>query len=233
MPMFNGFIKGQGLSQIPTQFFSELLPLIDDVAELKITLFCMWALQQKEGDYKYLRYAEFAENETLMAGLQLLDEEGDSDAILDHALEKAEARGTLLSAILSANSNEVCYYVINSERGRTFIDQIKAGEWRPMGKDEIEILPPRPTIYKLYEDNMGLITPIIKEALINAEKEYPVEWIEEAIQYAVERNARSWKYISKILDNWKQEGRNRETVRGDRQQDNGYTSDEWADIVKS
>jgi len=230
---FNGFTKGQGLAQIPAQFFNELLPLIDDVAELKITLFSMWALQQKEGEYKYLRYDEYVENETLMAGLVMLDDNEDGDAVLDDALAKAEARGTLLSVVLSVNDDEVCYYVINSERGRTFVDQITAGEWQPTGKDEIELLPPRPTIYKVYEDNIGLLTPIIKEALIDAEKDYPTEWIEEAIQHAVERNARNWKYIIKVLENWKQEGRNRETVRGDRQQDNGYTSGEWADIIKS
>ena len=230
---FNGFIKGQGLTQIPAQFFNELLPLIDDVAELKITLFSMWALQQKEGEYKYLRYDEYAENDMLMAGLVVLDEDGDSDAVLDNGLAKAEARGTLLSVIISVNDDEMCYYVINSERGRTFIEQVKAGEWRPTSKDEIEVLPPRPTIYKLYEDNVGLLTPIIKETLINAEQEYPIEWVEEAIQIAVERNARNWKYISKVLEGWKQEGRNRETLRGDRQQDNGYNTGEWADIIKS
>ena len=231
MQKFKGFTRGQGLSQIPSQFFNELLPLIDDVAELKVTLFCMWALQQKEGDYKYLRYAELVENEILMAGLRLLDE--DADAVLDQALEKAEARGTLLSAVISVKDDEVCYYVINSERGRVFIDQMRAGQWRPLDKEEIEILPPRPTIYKLYEDNIGLLTPIVKEALINAETEYPIEWIEDAIQQAAERNARSWKYISKVLDNWKQEGRNREAVRGDRQQINGYTTGEYSNIIKS
>lgn len=230
---FNGFTKGQGLTQIPAQFFNELLPLIDDVAELKVTLFSMWALQQKEGEYKYLRYDEFVENETLMAGLNCLHDDGDGDAVLDDGLAKAEARGTLLSVVLTVNDDEVCYYVINSERGRIFIDQVTAGEWRPTGKDEIELLPPRPTIYKVYEDNIGLLTPIMKEALSDAEKEYPTEWIEDAIQHAVERNARNWKYIIKVLENWKQEGRNRETVRGDRQQDNGYTSGEWADIIKS
>ena len=230
---FNGFTKGQGITPIPAQFFSELLPLIDDVAELKITLFCMWALQQKEGDYKYLRYDEFVENETLMAGLIMLNDEGDGDAVLDDALAKAEARGTLLSVILSVNEDEMCYYVINSERGRLFVDQVTAGEWRPTDKDEIELLPPRPSIYKVYEDNIGLLTPIIKEALVDAEKEYPIHWVEEAIQHAVERNARNWKYIIKVLENWKQEGRTRETLRGDHQQHTGYTSGEWADIIKS
>lgn len=234
MAKFNGFINGKAeLTQIPSQFFTELLPLIDDVAELKVTLFSMWALQQKEGDYKYLRYAEFVENNILMEGLQQLTTDGDVDAVLDDALEKAQKRGTLLSAIANVKDDEICYYVMNSERGRTFIQQVESGEWQPSAKDEIEILPPRPSIFKLYEDNIGLLSPLVKDALVDAQNEYPVEWIEEAIQLAVEREARNWKYISKILDAWKQEGRSRETVRGDSQQADRYTSGEWADIIKS
>ena len=234
MSKFKGFSNGKSqLTQIPSQFFIELLPLIDDIGELKVTLFCMWALQQKEGDYKYLRYSEFVENTALMAGLNLLDDEGDGDAVLDDALARAELRGTILSADITVNNEEVCYYVMNSERGRTFIQQLEAGEWRPIAKEEIAILPPRPSIYKLYEDNIGLLTSIVKDTLDDAQSEYPVEWIEEAIQLAVEREARNWKYISKILDVWKQEGRSRETVRGDSQQADRYTSGEWADIIKS
>lgn len=234
MSKFKGFTNGKSsLTQIPSQFFDEVLPSIDDVAELKVTLFSMWAMQQKEGDYKYLRYDEFVENHTLMAGLEILHEEGDGDAILDDALARAELRGTILSTVVTLYDEEICYYVMNSERGQTFIKQLQAGEWRPTTKDEIEILPPRPSIYKLYEDNIGLLSSIIKEALVDAQKEFPVEWIEEAIQIAVEREARNWKYISKILDVWKQEGRSRETVRGDSQQANPYKSGKWADIINS
>lgn len=234
MAKFNGFFNGKAhLTQIPEQFYSELLPLIDDLAELKVTLFCMWALQQKEGEYKYLRYGEFVENKTLMDGLQILHKEGDGDAVLDMALEKAVARGTLLSTTISRNDDEVCYYVINSERGRTVIDQLEAGEWRPTATDEVEVLPPRPSIYALYEQNIGIITPKMAEILKDAEREYTFDWIEDAIHYAVKRNARSWSFIGTILENWKQEGRSRETVRGDSQQADGYTTGEWADIIKS
>ena len=152
-----------------------------------------------------------------MAGLQVLDEDGDVDEILDDALVKARARGTLLSTEISIKDEEICYYVINSERGRTFIDQVNTGKWRPNHKGEIDILPARPTLYTLYEQNIGVLTPMIVDSIKDAEKEYPTEWIEEAIQHAVERNARSWKYIVKLLETWKQEGRVREAVREDHQ----------------
>ena len=49
MQKFNGFPPGKTRTTvIPNQFFSELLPTIDDLVELKLTLYCMWALQQQE-----------------------------------------------------------------------------------------------------------------------------------------------------------------------------------------
>ena len=117
MRKFNGFSNGKPhVTRIPSQFFHELLPLIDDLAELKVTMFCMWAIQQKEGGYKYLRYDELTADESLLAGLTAVDTESDPLEILDSALDKAVTRGTLLSAEISLNDEKVCYYVINSER---------------------------------------------------------------------------------------------------------------------
>jgi len=234
MRKFDGFSKGKPhVTRIPTQFFHELLPLVDDLAELKVTLFCMWAIQQKEGDYKYLRYAELVADSMLLDSLRVIDAEANPVEILDIALEKAVIRGTLLSAEISLDGDKVCYYVMNSKRGRELVDQLKAGEWRPAGKDEIEILPPRPTVFALYEENIGVLTPMIVDELKDAQAEFPVHWIEEAIKTAVSANVRRWSYILKVLEGWKQEGRSRETVEGHIEQHEQYTTGEWADFIES
>lgn len=43
--------------------------------------------------------------------------------------------------------------------------------------------------------------------LIEAEKEYPNTWFEEAFEIAVSRNIRNWKYIDAILRRWKEKGK--------------------------
>lgn len=68
-----------------------------------------------------------------------------------------------------------------------------------------------PNIFQLYEQNIGIVQPILVDELKEAEKEYPAQWIQEAFLEAANRNARNWKYISKILANRKlgyQPGRN-------------------------
>lgn len=65
----------------------------------------------------------------------------------------------------------------------------------------------RPSIYQLYEQNIGLLTPMIASQLEDAEDHYPADWIEAAFSEAVQRNKRNWKYISAILRRWETEGR--------------------------
>lgn len=235
MQTFDGFSNGKAqITGVPSQFFSDLLPLIDDLAELKVTLFCIWALQQKEGDYRYLRFDEFTTSDTLIKSLQTINPSGKVEDTLNVALDKAQERGTLLTVTIKREGESVTLYFMNTPRGRDGVEQITAGQWRPDGKGEIEILPVRPNIYRLYEENIGALTPLIAQSLEEAEKDYSIEWVESAIQCAVDNNARKWSYIITVLERWKQEGRsNYEARRGQSEQQGGYASGEWADIINS
>ena len=65
----------------------------------------------------------------------------------------------------------------------------------------------RPNIFRLYEENIGLITPIIAEELMAAEEDFPSAWIEKAIHEAVKNNVRHWRYILAVLNSWKTKGK--------------------------
>jgi DNA replication protein len=75
--------------------------------------------------------------------------------------------------------------------------------------------PPAVNIFALYEQNIGMITPMIAEELKEAEKLYPPQWIEEAFKEAVTLNKRSWKYIARILERWASEGKDSGEYRRD------------------
>lgn len=57
--------------------------------------------------------------------------------------------------------------------------------------------------YKIYEQEIGGLTPMIADAIRDAEKTYPPDWIPEAIAIAVQKNIRNWKYVEAILKNCK------------------------------
>ena len=65
----------------------------------------------------------------------------------------------------------------------------------------------RPSVYALYEQNIGLLTPILAEHLQDAEARYPMAWIDSAFEEAVANNKRNWRYIERILERWAAEGR--------------------------
>jgi len=65
----------------------------------------------------------------------------------------------------------------------------------------------QPGIFELYEQNIGVITPLLAEQLADAERTYPPRWIEEAFTEAVTYNKRNWKYVRRILENWAAKGR--------------------------
>lgn len=76
----------------------------------------------------------------------------------------------------------------------------------------------RPEIFGIYEHEIGPLTPAIADDLMDAEKEYPHEYILDALKEASRNNKRSWKYALAILKRWKVEGR-AEKPKQQRQED--------------
>jgi len=62
-------------------------------------------------------------------------------------------------------------------------------------------------ISKLYEREIGALTPLVADSIRDALKDYPADWIEEAIPIAVANNSRRWNYVLAILKNCKDAGK--------------------------
>lgn len=232
---FPGFSHGPyNMIQIPVPFFSEIMPIIDDLAEMKVVLFCFWALPQKEGRYPYLRRRDFTNNETLMAALATHKDGDEPEHLLDAALERAISHGILLAPTVQLDRQEALYFM-NSERGRAATEQIKAGRWQAGDEENpVEILPERPNIFRLYEQNIGQLTPLIADHLKDMEQDYSAAWIDEAIGHAVRANKRSLNYIQAILKNWRKEGKDSSgQFSGRRDEEDGqrYLSGPYADFI--
>lgn len=234
MKGFPGFPDGkQRTTPVPNLFFSDLLPTIDHLAELKVTLYAFWALAQREGRVRYLREVDFLSDPVLLGGMAPT-EQAAADAVLD-GIERAVARGTFLHISIEGTTGLQDLYFLNTEKGRAAVDGITRGEWRPNPDEEepITLLAERPNIFVLYEQNIGALTPMIADELREAENTYPAAWIEEAIKLAVTNNVRRWKYIAAILERWRQEGRQDATNRRDSQRDlQRQIPDDLKDIIQ-
>ena len=203
---FGGFPQKGRLVKVPGLFFSELLPQIDSLAELKVTLYCIWRLQQKEGGVPYLWEREIRGDDAFLSGLGTRDSE--RRAALADGLERAVARGTLLHARLSRGGQEESLYLMNTARGRAAVEGLEQGKWQPEGSADrlFDLTIERPNLFTLYEQNIGPLTPLIADSLRDLEATYPEDWIEEAIEIAVARNKRSLAYVEGILRRRAEEG---------------------------
>lgn len=210
MKGFTGFPPKGALIKIPGLFFSELLPEIDSLQELKVTLYCFWRMQQKEGQVIFLRRREMVADPTFMHGLGTREDQ--RLEALTEGLERAVMRGTLLHVKAEDNGRSEDLYFMNTARGRAAVEGIEQGKWFPeLGSTvPLTVTVERPNLYRLYEQNIGPLTSLIAERLGDLEETYPEEWIEEAIGIAVSNNIHKLSYVEAILKRWQVEGRGEE-----------------------
>jgi len=219
MNQFGGFPAKTEFTPVPNAFFSSLLPEINDIAELKTTLHIFWSIYRKRGYPRFTTYRELSGNTSLMTSLN--QGEKQADDILGDALDKAVNRGTILHIVLDRDGAPEDAYFLNTESDRKVVSKIRNGELilsglKAGGKPFVEVqTEPQPNIFALYEQNIGMLNPMIADELREAEKLYPEDWIKDAFKEAVNRNVRKWSYISAILERWSVEGRDSGTHKRD------------------
>ena len=126
-------------------------------------------------------------------------DEADCKAALDAALE----RGVFLKTELVVERERTAVVFANIESDLEAIDRLKARA----SDAERSGAKPIQNIFELYEQNIGMITPMVADELRDAQRTYPAEWVEEAFREAVSNRKLNWKYISRILERWTTEGK--------------------------
>ena len=170
--------RATGFISLSEPFFTQAVPKIQDLAELKVVLYVSYLILGKPDHPHFVTYKELkAESRRLSAEL--------AEETLRQALDSAVGHGTLLHSTLNKNG-------ILEDAYSLPIDSCQ---------------PPTTNIFALYEQSVGIITPMMADELKEAEKIYPPQWIEEAFKEAVALNKRSWRYIARILERWASEGK--------------------------
>jgi len=215
MKQFGGFPAKMEFTPLPNLFFSTLVPQINDITELKVTLHIFEELYRKRGYPRFVTFSELLGNASLMSGLGR--DTRPPDEVLRSALEMAARRGTVIHLALDRGGAPEDIYLLNTESNREVANKIQSGEVRlsglKAGAQAHVAAEERPDIFTLYEQNIGMLTPMIAEELREAEKLYPETWIKDAVKEAVSLNKRNIRYIVRILERWSAEGKDGGTHR--------------------
>ncbi len=238
---FSGFsTRREDAIPLPIELFTQVLAEVQEVAELKVllTVFRLVAAQEatgaKSGRPRLVSWEELRRDSVLREGLAILGSEMTPEERLDRALERAVARGTLLHLVVQRGGHAESWYMLNTAANRRLAEELGQSPERlkdtPLegaGTVRLEM----PTIFRLYEENIGLVPPLLIEELEEAARLYPPDWIGEAFREAVAHNRRHWRYIRAILERWAREGRGEKPGRRERPIDfEKYTRGEYADL---
>jgi DNA replication protein len=196
-------------TSVPDSVLASLVIDVESLYELKCVLRTVW-LEGRHGTHpKFVTLSQLLSDSILAQGFSRLDHP--EEAIRD-ALRKAVRHGLLLHLSVNMASIEEQVFLINSPANQKALEKMKANELTPSHLPQAEYfqvpIENRPNIFTLYEENIGILTPMVAEDLKEAEATYPWPWILDAFREAVERNKRSWRYIAKIMERWAAEGRN-------------------------
>src|SRR5450631_28936 len=138
MVNFTGFPTGKSpYVPIPEVFFTQVLPEIEDQAELKVTLHLFWLLARKRDTPRCANERELYTDRILLRSLNFQDDARSLEERLSQGLDKALARGTLLSADLTVVNTEraeaevITWYFFNTARNHKIVAELQGGSVLP------------------------------------------------------------------------------------------------------
>ncbi|GAC1385573.1 MAG: DnaD domain protein [Herpetosiphon sp.] len=201
---FTGFTTEDPI-KLPHEFFTEVLPSITQPVELKLSLHMFYLLKASRRRPRMVEWNSLLNDLLLARSLRAIAPLRSMEDVIVEGIEAAVRRGTLLHVLIPDGPRVGNWYLANTEQNRNWA--ARAGDdvvgWVPAPASH----PERPSIFATYEQNIGVLTPLLATELREAEQEYPGEWCTEAIHEAVRANKRSWRYIRAILERWKRDGR--------------------------
>ena len=205
---------------VPRSLITDILPAMTDLNEMQVVL-AMLRLVLDAGDVSApFEESTIVRDRTLRDALRVVGSGNSADYRIATGLDLAVGRGVLLRFRTIEDQHERVWYTIATPEAKSAIDRMLQGESLPPrslweGDSAPRIEPERPTVFRLYEQNIGLLSPIIADQLVRAMERYPREWIEDAIGEAVAYNRRNWRYIQRILQNWATTGRSEDRPGSD------------------
>jgi DNA replication protein len=226
---FAGF-STDTLIGLPPELFSEVLPAISLASELKVTLHIFYRLSRQRGAPRRLSWDELLADRVLRRSLRAISKLRSAEELLAEGLDAAVQRGSLLHLAAPASGRVRSWYLVHTAANRAWAEEMALAQ---VALAPNEAADERPSLIRLYEQNIGLVTPMLVDELREAEDRFPRAWIEEAIREAVRANARSWRYIRKVLERWASNGRGNAPDRAERPIDiEKYTGGQYGRLYR-
>ncbi|MBM3166422.1 MAG: hypothetical protein FJZ94_03120 [Chloroflexi bacterium] len=122
---FAGFVGKAEVTPVPNQFFTMVLPRIEDIDELKTVLHILWLLSRRRGYPRFVAREELLADSVLMNGIT--KGVGQGEETLTRALTLAVEHGILLHLEIQRGGKLEDVYLINAETERNLVAKVERG----------------------------------------------------------------------------------------------------------
>lgn len=206
IPAFSGFPGIGRATAIPNLFFETVLPTLASPAAVLAFLWVARLVQERDADARCVSAADVWAS---AAARRTFENIAGGRPGLETGLEQCVASGALLALESTRTGAAETLFYVNNPPSRRSLARMRSGQaalgavTAPAEPDR----PARPHLFRLYEDHIGTITPLVADRLTEIAEAHPAEWIEDAFREAALRGVRNLRYVERILENRVQEGR--------------------------
>ena len=146
----------------PNLVFGKLLDEIKELNDLKFILRIIWMINQAKRVPKYITLEEIISDRIINAIIPKPNTE--PDTFCKSILNKPQLLNLFLYHEININQSNTAVVALNTARNKTMLNKIKGLDkfdsvFQPNG----DVSEESPNIFKLYEDNIGTLNPIITD----------------------------------------------------------------------
>lgn len=197
-------LESQASIPVPVEFFTDVLPEIRDLGELKVVMHVFQLASRPS-----LRAVPVGDLYAPDVVRSVATEQSPIPSVerVRAALERAVANGAVLRLSMSSPHGPLIFLLPATEEHRRIVAGLASDPEALEALDlpvDLEASIYRPNVFALYERHVGPLTPLVADQLRDAERAYPRAWIEAAILEADVHNRRNWRYIDAILKQWEE-----------------------------
>ena len=188
-----------GATRVPNAVLSRVLDEVEDSKTLKLILRAIWLLERQRGFPRYISTEDLRRDRVVS---RLIRDESE----LAECLNSAKAHGVLIE--VPVNGNECLLLNTESAERASFdgIARTATPENDSDGWDSPTTSDLPPDAFRAYEENIGVLSPMIRENILTALEDFTDEDITHAVRIAVENESRSWSFVAGVLRRWLRDG---------------------------
>ena len=186
-------------TRVPNAVLGRALSTIEDPDAIKLILRAIWLLERQRGYPRYITTQDLKSDRVLSLIF------GNSSRF-EGVLEAAIIAKVLIRVAIGGRS---CLMLNTDSAARAALNASTSSA-ETSGEGDGWDAPAEATMpldaFRAYEENIGVLTPMIRESILAALEDFTDEDITHAVRIAVEKERRSWSFVASVLRSWSREG---------------------------